>query len=85
MVQGLAAATRRARSAAAAVRGPRGIGCTELLLAGGLAGLAVGSAQVWPPLGWLVPSAIVTWIALPTRTPFITRPPADTDPARRVR
>jgi hypothetical protein len=75
---------RAVRRLVAALFGPRGIGRDELLLTSGLTALAVGCYQVWPPAAWLVPGAIVTWMALPSRTPFLMRPPVE-PPARRER
>lgn len=56
------------------------IGLDELLLVVGLALLAYGFWLTWSPGAFLVPGAVLVWIALPSRRAFIDRP---APPARR--
>ncbi|MGE3273845.1 MAG: hypothetical protein AB7O67_01950 [Vicinamibacterales bacterium] len=39
--------------------------------ASGLALVACGGWQIWPPLGCLIPGAILLWIAIPSRRPLV--------------
>lgn len=43
------------------------------MLVVGLGLLAAGGAMCWRPAGLLIPGAVLTWIALPTRVPFVAR------------
>lgn len=52
------------------------VGVDELLLAIALALLSAGAWMVWPPSGLLAPALVLLWIVLPSRAPFIARPPA---------
>lgn len=45
--------------------------------------LAVGGWQAWRPAAFLVPGAVLLWIALPTRRGFIESPPPAEKPDRR--
>lgn len=67
---------RKAWSALTAVIGIDEIG---LLVALGL--IAAGFSMVWTPGAFLVPGAVLLWLAIPTRKTFIERPPQP--PARR--
>jgi hypothetical protein len=44
-----------------------------LSLALGIVLLAIGGALCWRPAGFLVPGAVITWMALPARLPFVVR------------
>lgn len=61
------------------------VGADELALIGALALLVAG---LWPVLGQralVVPGLVWLWIALPSRHPFVSRPPAASDkPSRRT-
>lgn len=48
----------------------------EALLYAAIGLLSYGGWLVWPPAGWLVPGAILLWLALPKREGFIHREPA---------
>lgn len=49
------------------------VGVDEIGLVLGLALLSVGARMVWPPAGSLAPAAVLLWIYLPQRVPFIHR------------
>lgn len=51
------------------------IGVDGALLACGLLLLSYGSSLVYPPAGFIVPGVVLTWNWLPTRPPFVARPP----------
>lgn len=77
MVRTVGQASTRAIAAIVTV-----IGADELLIA---VALGCGTSAIWPLVGrlaLLVPCVVLLWIALPSRTPFITRPPAE-KPMRR--
>lgn len=76
----------RTRSAAivAAVFGPHGIGRDEALITVGLLLLARGLWLAWPPAAYMVPGAIILWIALPSRTVFLVRSPEPDKAMRRT-
>ena len=38
--------------------------------------LAVGLWQWWPPAAFIAVGLVVLWVALPSRSPFVERPPA---------
>lgn len=59
------------------------IGRDEVFLSTGLALLAVGGWHVWPPAAFLVPGAVLTWMSLPCREPFVHRSVAVKAPAAR--
>lgn len=49
---------------AAIAFGPRGIESRELTLIAGLVLLAIGGFRAWEPAGWLVPGAVLVYVAL---------------------
>lgn len=69
----------RLRVAAAAVRAA--VGVDDLVLAAALMLLAIGFALVWLPGAFIVPGLVLLWLVLPSRAPFVTRPPAPKKPA----
>jgi len=76
----------RHRSAAvmAALFGPNGLERDELLIVVGLALLARGFWLAWPPAAYIVPGALILWMALPSRSAFIVRKPEGPEkPSRR--
>lgn len=50
------------------------IGRDEIYLAAGLALIAAGCWLTWRPGAFLLPGAVLVWIALPCRAAFIDRP-----------
>ncbi len=54
----------------------KAIGVEEALIYTALGLLAAGCWQVWQPGACLVPGAVMLWLYLPSRRPFIERPPA---------
>lgn len=52
----------------------RVIGFDELALGIGLGMMAYGFADVWRPGMFIIPGAVIVWIALPVRKAFIERP-----------
>ena len=60
------------------------IGRDEVVLFAGLALTAYGCWLVWPPAAYLVPGLVLVWMALPSRTAFIERPPAPDAKSRRA-
>lgn len=65
--QGVRGALARARAA---------IGLDDLVLLLALLLLAVGFWQVWTPGAFIVPGLVLLWLVLPSRAPFVTRPPS---------
>lgn len=57
------------------------LGPDELALVGGLVLIGVGLWNLWRPGVFIVPGAVLVWIALPERKPFIERRPLP--PAKR--
>lgn len=57
------------------------IGPDEFALVGGLIFIGVGLWNLWRPGVFIVPGAVLVWIALPERKPFIERRPLP--PAKR--
>lgn len=55
-----------------AVRGE--IGREEIYLLAALLLIAAGFWQLWRPGSFLLPGAVLLWIALPTRARFVERP-----------
>lgn len=55
------------------------IGLPDLVLVAGLCLLAVGLRAIYPPLAYIIPGAILVWLAIPPR------PPAPPPPRRRLR
>lgn len=49
------------------------IGVDEVVLGVGVGLLSVGLALAWMPGAFLVPGAVLVWIALPSRQPLVTR------------
>lgn len=47
------------------------IGPDEVLLGLGTLLVSVGCAMVWRPAAFLVPGALMIWIAMPTRRRFV--------------
>lgn len=66
-------ATLRQRSRQIASAVADFIGIDEIMLTASLVLLSVGAGEVWPPAAWLAPAAVLLWIYLPTRHPFIGR------------
>jgi hypothetical protein len=64
--------SRAYKASAAAIAGFFGVDECFFVLA--LTLLAVGSYQVWPPAAALVPGAVLLWVYIPQRTPFVARP-----------
>lgn len=58
------------------------IGPDECALILGLLLVAIGAWLAWRPAGFLVPGAVILWIALPERASFIVRAP-DAKPSER--
>lgn len=59
------------------------VGRDEVLLVTGLALLVLG---LWPIVGWaslIVPGGAFTWLALPSRAPFVKSEAGGPPPARR--
>ena len=54
------------------------VGAEELLLLVGLVLVSFGLWSVWKPGAFLVPGAVLVWIALPSRSPFVARPSEET-------
>lgn len=52
------------------------IGIEEVTVYTALGLIAWGCWQVWQPASFLVPGAVMLWLYLPSRRPFIERPPA---------
>ena len=52
----------------------REIGREELVLCAGLALVAGGFWLVWTPGALLAPGAVLVWLSLPPRRPFVARP-----------
>ncbi|MGE0460911.1 MAG: hypothetical protein AB7Q16_06040 [Vicinamibacterales bacterium] len=53
----------------------REVGRDELFLAAGLGLLGYGlSLTPWPPVAFIVPGAVLVWMALPPRRPFVVTP-----------
>jgi hypothetical protein len=52
------------------------IGVEEILFVIGLGLCSVGAARIHPAAGWLLPGAILVWIAMPSRPSLIRRPPS---------
>jgi hypothetical protein len=52
------------------------VGVEEVAIYLALGLMAAGCWQVWAPGACLVPGAVMLWMYLPQRQPFITRPPA---------
>lgn len=48
---------------------------TTIVLALGVILIAIGCWECWKPAALLVPGAILTWLTLPARVPFIASPP----------
>jgi hypothetical protein len=48
---------------------------TVVFLAG-LGMVGYGAALVYPPAGYLAPGLVLLWWTLPSRPPFLARPPA---------
>lgn len=78
LVQKMVVATTKA--VCAAVFGPNGLGRDEIVILVALGLLAKGFWLAWPPGAYLIPGAILLWLAIPTRARFVT--PAD-EPTRR--
>lgn len=64
------------------------LGLDELLFGAGLLLIGVGMWRVWQPGAFIIPGAILVWISLPQRKPFLeqrqpesysARPPARRD------
>jgi hypothetical protein len=58
------------------------IGLQEALLVVAVSLLTVG---LWPVLEWValvIPGAVLLWVALPSRAPFVTRGPEPPDARR---
>lgn len=53
---------------------PREIGSDEILIGAGLGLIAAGLWDVWRPGALIVPGAVLVWIGLPQRAPFVSRP-----------
>jgi hypothetical protein len=70
-VRVLKACLTRCKAAAAAIG--RAFGVDEILLTIALALIGVGMRMVWAPGAYLVPGAVLLWIALPQRAPFVAR------------
>ena len=51
------------------------IGVEEALIYTALGLLAAGCWQVWQPGAFLVPGAVMLWLYLPQRAPFIKKEP----------
>lgn len=47
----------------------------QLFFFGGIALLSMGAAAIYAPAGYLTPGAILLWQFMPTRPPFVVRPP----------
>lgn len=71
----------RARSRAAIAALARIVGADELGILLALILIAAGFWQAWRPGAALVPGAVLLWLVLPSRRPFIARP--DDAPAAR--
>lgn len=52
------------------------IGIEEVAIYTALALIAWGCWFVWKPAAGIVPGAVMLWLYLPTRKPFIERPPS---------
>lgn len=48
---------------------------TTIVLGLGLLLMAAGCWWIWRPAGLVVPGAVLTWLTLPARVPFIAAPP----------
>lgn len=68
----------RVRAMASAVRAA--VGLDDLVLVLALALLSIGVGLVWVPAGLIVPGLVLLWLVLPSRAPFVTRPPAPKKP-----
>lgn len=66
-------ATWRQRSRAIVSAIANEVGVKEIMLTISIALLSIGAGEAWPPAAWLAPSAVLLWIYLPTRYPFIGR------------
>jgi len=68
----------RLRAALASAR--QAIGLDDLVFVLALALLSLGVGMVWIPGGLIVPGAVLLWLVLPSRAPFVTRPPVSKKP-----
>jgi len=59
------------------------VGPDELALVTGLVLVAIGFWDLWRPGAFLVPGAVLLWLALPARYPFVTRHGPEPETARR--
>ncbi len=59
------------------------IGIDELALALALGLIGLGCWMVWKPGAFLVPGLVLLWLALPSRAPFVSRPPDKPQPPSR--
>lgn len=50
------------------------VGLDEVVLLAGISLIAVGFWEFWRPGAFLVPGALLVWVALPSRKGFIDRP-----------
>jgi hypothetical protein len=50
------------------------VGANEIYIGAGLVLVSIGCWLVWRPAAFLVPGAVLLWMALPARLPFIVDP-----------
>jgi hypothetical protein len=51
----------------------------QLFFAGGIVLVSIGAGAVYSPAGYLAPGVVLLWTYLPTRPPFVVRPPKRTE------
>ena len=57
------------------------VGLDDVVLGVALLLIAAGFWSAWKPGAFIVPGVVLLWLVLPSRSPFVTRPPVPKKPA----